>query len=355
MEFQDKLRTYLHSLFPEAKDCGGMKEVAINCPLCNMEGHYDHDRHMYISLGYDGKPPMYNCFRNINHIGLLTESALKRFISDSDGLDTSIMEDLSNYNSKISTSNRYRSNKNTILHLENELESYISNNYLNPHLFNIIKLKLNYFCNRLGLNEDEIDPMGLIRTKKLVFNLNQFLLSNKLNPTVDDKTLDIINSNYIGFITSTNAYIVFRNTYLKDYPRFYNYKIFNNYSGKAGYYIMPTKCDVLKHIDIIITEGIFDIFGVYYHIYNRDENNKIYCAICGNSYVNAMQYFTAEMGLIDATFHIYMDNDTNDSFRNKIIKFSNNICADTHVYYNMKEGEKDFGIPKDRIEIYKAF
>lgn len=351
MTIQDRLREQLHTLFPDAKDCGNKKEVSINCPLCNQEGHIDKGHHMYISLGYDDKPPMYNCFRNINHRGLLTESVLKRFTTYSHGIDTALMEDLANYNSKLATINRYSSNKSTIMELKNESEAYIQNGYQNPSIFNAIGLKMAYFNDRLGL--DITNPTELLK-KKVVFNLDYLLLANRLNPNVDKETFDILNSDYIGFITNTNAYIVFRNTYRKNSPRFYNYKIFPQYKGKAGYYIMPTKCDTLKHIDIIIAEGIFDIFGIYYHIYNKNEDNKIYCAICGNSYVSAMQYFTAELGIIDCTFHIYMDSDTNESFRDKIIDYSKKICADTYIYYNMYVGEKDFGVHKNRLNVMAA-
>lgn len=351
MELQEQLREQLFKLFPDAKLCGNKKEISINCPLCNQEGNIDKGHHMYISLGYDNKPPMYNCFRNMNHRGILTKSVLERFIQSNDGIDTDLMDNLSKYNSKLSTINRYSSNKNkSIQDLKREDEYYIRNNYLDPSLMNMISYKISYFNNRLGV---EANPTELLK-KKVVFSLEHFLLANNLKPNIDNNIFKVLEGNYIGFITNTNAYIVFRNTYRKDSPRFYNYKIFPEYNGKAGYYIMPTICDTLNHIDIIIAEGIFDIFGLYYHIFNKDENNKIYCAICGNSYVNAIQYFSSELGLIDVTYHIFLDSDIKQNIINQIEKYVKDISAEGYIYINTYINEKDYGIHKDKIKLFTS-
>ena len=152
MTIQDKLREQLHKLFPDAKDCGNKKEVSINCPLCNREGNIDKGHHMYISLGYDNKPPMYNCFRNMNHRGILTESVLKEFSNQSQYLDTALLEEIDNYNKKVTTFNRNRLNNYTSRRLKFDCVENTENNLY----------KLNYINKRLGLNLSYID---IIRNK----------------------------------------------------------------------------------------------------------------------------------------------------------------------------------------------
>ena len=340
MELQEQLREQLFKLFPDAKLCGNKKEISINCPLCNQEGNIDKGHHMYISLGYDNKPPMYNCFRNMNHRGILTKSVLERFIQSNDGIDTDLMDNLSKYNTKLSTINRYRLNKNEYKPLNNIINSVQSN----------ISKKLDYIQNRLGISLS-IDELI---NKKVVFSLANLLRVNNITPNGNNNYLNDLEDNYVGFITNTNAYIVFRNIDPNSTTRYMNYKIFPDYIGKSGYYIMPTICDTLKHIDIIIAEGIFDIFGLYYHIFNKDENNKIYCAICGNSYVNAIQYFSSELGLIDVTYHIFLDSDIKQNIINQIEKYVKDISAEGYIYINTYINEKDYGIHKDKIKLFTS-
>ena len=88
-EFQDMLRERLHLLFPDAKDASSRREVRINCPMCERDGFPDRGHHLYISLGYGDKPPMYNCFKNMNHRGVLTNRFIETFSVNPKYMDAS--------------------------------------------------------------------------------------------------------------------------------------------------------------------------------------------------------------------------------------------------------------------------
>lgn len=352
MTIQDKLREQLHKLFPDAKDCGNKKEISINCPLCNREGNIDRGHHMYISLGYDNKPPMYNCFRNMNHRGILTESVLKEFSNQSQYLDTALLEEIDNYNKKVTTFNRNRLNNYTSRRLKFDCVENTENNLY----------KLNYINKRLGLNLSYND---IIRNK-IILNFKDFLMCNDIYESntfnqYNRNNIDLFSEYFIGFCTSNNSSIIFRNVLegiddkdklpkLLQY-RYTKYSLYNN-DNDRNYYILPTVCNTLNHIDICIAEGPFDILSVFYNVYNQDIGNKIYCSIGGNNYFNALYYFTGIMGLIDATFHIYIDNDISQTFIDKLRSFTRSILADMYIYMNNTRGEKDFGVPLDKINIF---
>ena len=346
LQFSDKLREQLHLLFPDSKDASGKREVAINCPLCIKEGLIDKGHHMYISLGLDGKPPMYNCFRNINHRGVLTKEALEMISGRSDISDETIAVELEKHNKKASNLSRYRLNKDNKLFLNTPKS--------NKNKLNDFKLK--YINDRLGLNltyQELVD-------NKIILSIYDFFRYNKITTFTRSKNiLDLLDKFFIGFLNNTNTAIVFRNLMNKEArskvhksldTRYVKYSIID--TSVIGYYIIPTKCDIYKHIDIHIAEGTFDILSVFYNLRNKNTINNIYSSIGGNTYISLIKYFLCTIGLVDVTFHIYIDNDIDNFVLKNIKKKLIPIGINAYIHMNIFEGEKDFGVSPDKIKEY---
>lgn len=341
---QDALREQLHRLFSSAKDRAGNREVAINCPLCAREGRPDKGQHMYISLGYNDSPPlMYNCFRNMNHHGQFSITDLEQLSDYPQYIDTDLYDNVLKLSKQVSSLNRYRLNKNNKLDINNFI---CTNNDI------YINYKLEYINNRLGIN---LTPKELA-DNKIILSLKSFLSSNYIRIlTRSEYTIDILDKYFIGFLTNNNSTVILRNIGLQECPddnvgklRYTKYTITTN-PIESGYYIIPSKCDLLQPIEVHLAEGPIDILSIFYNINNCDRNNKVYCSIGGNTYKKALEYFISGIGLIDCIFHIYLDNDISNYMINNLISIIKPLGYKIYLHNNMYQGEKDFGVPKNRI------
>ena len=104
-------------------------------------------------------------------------------------------------------------------------------------------------------------------------------------------------------------------------------------------------------ITLVMTEGIFDIIGIYLAEYKdtEKETNAIFAAACGKGYNAVINHFIRK-GFLNLKIIIYSDNDVS---REKLleIKDSNYIIRNQPitVYYN--ELSKDVGVPKEQIKL----
>ena len=347
---QSKFRDMLLSLFQNPSTNGAKTEVIINCPFCAKDGNPDNGKHFYMSLGLDNKPPMYNCFRNMNHHGLLTAAILEQISDYPTLIDYNLLDDI-----KEEFKRSYIKSKYTIDTLEFTYNKNLNfNNKINS-ISDLVDIKKSYICSRLGVDLS-IDELCRIKT---IFNIKDFLLQNNIQYfTRTPEIMDIFNTYFVGFLNNTNSYIVLRNMVhgkldLKnDYmnKRYAHYKIIEN--AISGNYIIPSECNILNHIDIHISEGIFDILSIYYNLRDMNYKNNIYVAMGGNAYLKTVKYFIEDLGLIDIDFHIYIDNDIENKVLSKVKKLTDSLLIDTYIHMNSYSGEKDFGVPKNRISEY---
>jgi len=343
--YSEKLKIMLYQLFPGAKTNGAGTEVMIPCPFCKQEGNPDHDHHMYISLGYDGRPPQYNCFRNSLHHGLLTYPVLERMTDYPQLIDSNLIDDMME-------SSRQNTFKN--LFKLNEYGKYNINAY-NPDYSELIEVKRKYICNRLGI---DLSIEELV-SKKVIFSIKDFLRMNYLQPTRSEMIIESLEKYFVGFLNNTNSNIIMRNMVCDKLQlheslnkRYVNYVTVRNGENISGYYIIPTNCDLLKHITINIAEGVFDILSVYYNIKNKDENNQIYCSMGNNLYLKCIRYFLETFGLIDIEIHIYIDNDIKKNVVDGIGQYITPLQIPIYIHNNIYPGEKDFGVPREKIKEY---
>lgn len=340
---QDQLRKQLKKLFPDYKESGNRKEFMINCPLCAKEGRPDHGYHMYISLGYDDKPPMYNCFKNHNHRGVLSKSFLEQNTQYPQYMDTGVLSQVAKRNSALSDLGRYRQ----IRQGKYEFYTPVSNSEIKSNT------KLGYLNKRLGCNLSLIDLQSL----KIVVNLKDFLAYNHISQiTRSQYTIDLIDQYFIGFLTNNNSTIILRNL-VKDrkklpeivQDRYIKYSIVEG--GFSGYYTIPSIVDIYRPVDIHIAEGPFDILSVY--LLNSMNNvQHIYSSIGGNSYLNAMKYYILECGIVNPIFHLYIDNDIPNQFLDQIKRVIKPLNLQVYIHMNIAPNEKDFGVSPERIKHY---
>ena len=348
----DRLRTMLHLIFPDAKDVKSNTQITINCPICKSQGDPDYGHHMYISLGADDKPPMYNCFRRSGHSGLLTKSNLETLSNYSQYIDTELMKSIEFHNKRASQFNDYRSIRNT------KVDLFIPNQEYSKISKELLQYKLHYLSDiRLGIPF----TYQMCRENKIILSLYDFLRANHIKNLTQEKYIcDILDQYFLGFLTTNNTSIILRNTITKELNisnrngihdiRYLSYKVYPN--ADTGYYIIPTTCDILKPIEIHIAEGALDIISVCYNLQNNDRKNKIYASVGSKAYLNLMKYFMINMGLVDICFHVYIDSTIERNILDEIAYYMKPLEIDVWIHINTFKGEKDFGVPKDRISHY---
>lgn len=344
LETANKLRELLHTIFPEAKDVASGSEVTINCPLCRQQGDPDTGHHMYISLGLNNKPPMFNCFRRTGHSGLLTKHSLDLLSNHSQYVDTRLFEEIEKENNRLYNYRGYDQIRTDKL----AIYAYNEESKKNKH-------KLDYISNRIGV---PITVQDCIQNK-IVLSLKQFLYNNHIQEiTRDRRMIDLLDEHFIGFLTNTNTSLIMRNT-IKDTSlmknkyyamRYIKYNIIQN--PMTSYYSIPSECDIYKPIEIHIAEGPFDILSIFYNLQHCDRKNKAYAAIGSKAYLNLIKYYFISLGLINVRFHIYIDNGIEESILKNIAYKLKPLHIDTYIHINVYKNEKDFGVPLNRISDY---
>lgn len=337
--FRQRMKELLLQL-PDAKVASGGKEITLRCRYCG-DSRNKSSRHMYVMLPNGRDPMFYNCYRvNCTAKGIVTWDKL-----DSWGvqLNEGDIHAIIQYNKEIANLNPSYSIKRKVYNLSNAL--YNKNNeqlYTN---------KLNYLNNRLGTNFSHLD----VKRMKISLNIIELMKENHIRPLIETWKLKYIAEKYITFITQDNMFAVSRNIDFKDGVkepmnyRYFKYRLFDSYDNDIpSLYIIPTNINIYYPVKIYLTEGTFDILSVKYNIV-QSEDNCIYCATLNGCYDKAIEYFISTMQFINIEFHLYVDNDMNEYQIRKLIKIIEPYQYTTYVHNNTFVGEKDFGVPKERI------
>lgn len=310
-------------------------EVRVRCPYCGDSKSNPSSAHLYIQM----RPPFkFHCFK-CETSGVLNNQVLRDF-----GIyDSSIALDISNSNKE------YNATKGI-----QKISSFKKINLTNK-LFetDATTLATTYFNNRFNVNLDS----EYIRGKfKAVLDSISFFNDNNLN--VNTSYYDFSKS--IGFISSDNSHIVFRDISGLQDKRYSNLSLSpqdEDFASKI--YNIKSSIDILQdNIKLVITEGIFDIIGVYLHFYKDTpaEENTIFAAACGKSY-NAVILNYIRQGFLNLDIEIYSDADVNIEFyrhlKNSSPYLKNmKLTVFYNTLYNKDTGfGKDYGVPKNQIKL----
>lgn len=342
-----KVDYIIKTLFENLKDAKyntDKTEIICICPWCN--GGRKSERSFYISIPTKDKPRLlFRCFR-----ASCRQGQTKGYITP----DFLRMINCNNYEANIYLNGL---NKEALKEKRfTEKGSRYIRNFPSPE-DKLSKAKLQYINKRLGISLNLKDLIKL----KIHTNMNELF---KYNDVPKDKKKDYYYKNLsdygIAFISTYNDYIVVRNaTESEKIKRYSIVDIFDTdeYMEKFKTYNIPTKIDLLSDspIELILTEGSFDILSVYFNIEDKGDFNKIYCSVSGSSYERIINHYIRQYGLLDLIIKIYSDTEVELSYYERIYKnikkFTNSL--EMYVYYNKKY--KDFGVSKKEIEIQENY
>lgn len=315
-------------------------QIALRCQFCGDSKKDPNKTRFYVQINADddNKPIVYYCF-NCNVSGVLTPSVLRTF----DISDLQLNSSLTTFNKKVNkTAYKHLGGSETKLNLEVPRDINQTG----------IRSKVDYLNGRLGLSLSFKDWCDL----KAVISLQSFLEHNKIDRVTTNKNTAIqLNNDYVGFLTVKNEYIIFRDTTNSNQKRYFKYSVFPELETPRKFYAIPNTIDITsdKPITINMAEGVFDIIGVYYHIFNQNTQNQIYVATGDSGYSTVIKYFLS-LGLIgeNITINIFSDSDRNQYFYYKVLTEMSPWVNKINLFYNAKA--KDYGVPKPMIDLYQA-
>jgi hypothetical protein len=208
-----------------------------------------------------------------------------------------------------------------------------------------------YLMDRLNTRITRFD---IERYKILPNGLYDFLNENKIDYlTVSQKKGDFLNDNCLGFLSADESHIIFR--YIgseKVEQRYTDYRIFRKEGGTKTFTTRGEVNLLQPRFNIILTEGIIDLIQIEKQFYSENIKNVIGMSFNGHNYSNVTKLF--ELGMINLDLDIYYDND-DDAIKdvkkflstNPFMKFGD---MNIKNYRNAFSGEKDFGVPLERIK-----
>ncbi len=321
---------------PWSRLVSGNRELNCRCFYCPDSDDTRHG-HFYINVDLSKDEPSYFYCQKCHVKGIVTSQKLLEW----NIYDANLALDITKYNKRILSlptnlkyNNKYIYNINNYKITEDNLSLY----------------KLNYINNRLGINLSYKDCIE----KKIVLNLRDILNPNNLQYTRHPNIIDQLDANFLGFLSYDNAFINMRNLGLKEVyhtidKRYVNYNIFDKYDNTTKFYIIPNKLDILKPVEVHITEGPFDILSVLYNLHNGKLGNNIYGAATGSSYMGMLKFIMLNMKIPGMIIHFYPDNDIDD-YKISRIKNDLRIYNNIYIHRNLYPGEKDFGVRKEKID-----
>lgn len=334
-------KNYLLSSIPYSKQTSGGKAINCRCFECGDSPNIK-SAHLYILMPREeGMPSIYYCHK-CNSVGVVDHTTLIKWgIYNSD-----IALELSSYNKSISGSNKAKQYFNTSTYQIRH--SYITMN-------DNTERKRQYVCNRIGYNFSYQELADL----KICLNLIDLLEENNISRLTRGKNIvKELDEQFIGFISIDNAFLNMRRTCREGLvtpeidKRYINYRIFDKMVTNDRFYTIPCNINLnsTERIKLYIAEGPFDILSIYTNLRNKEPG--IYTAAAGNNYANIIIDFLITKQLPYIELHLAVDNDKFGTIE-KIQRDLNRIPDKTfpvYIHRNNYPGEKDFGVPLNRIQ-----
>ena len=306
-------------------------ELGVRCPFCGDSKDPTH-YHLNIRIVPNDDQPLYfRCLR-CNTTGVLNSNLLAMIGSSS-----------SEYSIQVEKYNRISCKKHGIISNKKGVRMKMQPLVINDKVLE----KHSYIEKRLGVKLDIND----LHNKKIVYDFITLMKYNnidKLNGSIDK--IKALQEDHVGFLSAKNDFINFRDMTGK-HKRYYIYKVINSIDTTGKFYIMPNKIDPFsKEIKTInIAEGVFDILGIYYHIFNKCDENTVYTAINGAGYLNVIKYILNQGLLCDVNVNIFSDADRPPHYYINMIKQIEPFVNDIRLFYNSIG--KDYGVPTNQIKL----
>lgn len=313
-------------------------QIRTRCPWCGDSHKNLRTGHLYLRINPDDNLPIvYNCFK-CPASGVLKYNDLELF-----GIEDIELKSGMQYINR----NADKFNANNVEFKDIHFDFKI------PDVYD--KYKIEYIENRLGLkfSDEQLKDM------KVITSLKRFLIDNGIDEiTCKPNMANLVERQYIGFLSNNGAYILFRDITDKHEIRWYKYPITKESQGQRIFYSMASSIDLytLDRITINLSEGVMDCVSIVHNINDGNSENILNIAICGKFYTNTIKYLI-NTGFVGSNIiiNIYADNDkTNDTsigYYRKIFKNISHLFGEMNVFYNLKY--KDCGVPKSKILLQK--
>ncbi len=313
------------------------KEVRVRCPYCGDSKKDKNHAHMYIKMS----PPFAFYCQKCSTAGVVNQQVLR---------------DLGIFNNDLSI-NIIEANKTVKRAQGVQRVSFKANNpTLNKAETQFSANAVAYFNGRYGFSYDNAH---IVDRYKAITNAAQFFADNRIPVPFDRygrQHYDFNNS--IGFLSSDGSHVIFRDITGMQPKRYYNLNLMpdEDFATSNKLYNIKSSLDILAdQVNLVMTEGVFDIVGVYEHFYKgkvEERNDHIFAAAAGKGYGAVVAHYV-RMGFLNLALTIYSDADVD-------VQFFRDLKADSPylknipitIFYNTVE--KDFGIPKDRIALRRV-
>lgn len=330
----------IKSFNPNAKAVSGNHEIVCRCYFCG-DSQNKRSAHLYISVPqHQDDLSFYQC-KKCSSKGIVDSEFLRKLGCT----DNNSLIEISRHNEEVLRLPKYKTIKQ--INIYPLKFGYIRESKLN-------EAKLNYINNRIGANFTYNDISKL----KIILNLYDIINSNNLELTRYKTVCDNLDTWFIGFVSYDNSYCGLRKVTNKELhksvnKRYIYYSLVNKSNDSKNFYVIPTSFDILsvEPIKIHIAEGPFDVLSIYYNLNNCNSFNNIYIACGGKSYMQALEFILLETGIINYEIHYYPDKDVDDTtFFYNVQRKIQLLPSNIFIHRNIKENEKDFGVPMNRIK-----
>ena len=337
--FRQQFINFIKSKIPGAREVSGGKEIVCRCRYCPDSRDPSHG-HMYIKVPQQADDPvLFNCFK-CHAAGALDS----RTLLDWGMYDPTIAVNLDKINKEATKANKF---------VGYDKIWYRFNNVIyNEHL---AKIKLDYINNRLGTNLTFADCIQ----DKIILNLGDCLESMNIPLTRHPNIVSQLNDNFVGFLSLDNNFVNLRRicnegiVYEGIDKRYINYNIHNKRDNTEKMYILHSTIDLTQpvRVSIHIAEGPFDILSIKHNLRTYEQKNSIFAAITGSGYKSLVMHLINTFKLFYFELHIYPDNDDAGSkyMIEDLVKSMSPYRVFIYEHRNIFPGEKDFGVPLNRI------
>lgn len=317
----------------------------VRCPYCGDSNDPTHG-HLSIQIdrNNDDVPMVWRCFK-CPAKGIINQQFLIDIGTD---IDQESANELKKIGKRGAQFNKFAND-------------YIANYKIPVYKSNhLIEEKLRYISERIGQDITIHDAEKL----KLILDLKQFMLVNEVwIGTYKDWQIDILNECYVGFLSANNNVITQRcivpkEKQKRDMKRYLKSIINPNNKNPNTFYFMPASIDLMgtDTLHVHIAEGIFDILGIYFNTSHIEDGNHVFMASCGFGPMTEIQYLVYNGLGYDIKMHLYADNDKSDREMTQSILAHKEMLPwidSIYLYRNAYPGEKDFGVPENRIDVQK--
>lgn len=321
---------------PFAHAVAGRREVNCRCFYCADSSNM-RKGHFYISVPKEDEPSFFYC-QKCHAQGIVTNDKLIEW-----GIfNSQFGVEITRYNSKVLSLTKNKKYLDSIIY-------NIRNTRITEDNLSLYKLK--YINDRLGINLTLKDCIS----NKIVLNIKDLIQENRLELTRHPNIVDQLDTHFLGFLSFDNAFINLRKVTDKEVyhtidKRYINYNIFEKYDNTLKFYVLPSNINLINPtpVRLHLSEGPFDILSIKYNVVGNT-GRDIFVSVGGSSYKGCIRHFITKMGIYNMEIHIYMDNDQSKNQIYEIANLLQYFRIPLYLHNNVFSGEKDYGVPKERI------